>query len=141
MKSSLTEAEAAFVRWARVARFASVDGDGSPHVVPVCPALDGDKLLVASDDNAKVRNIRRNPRVAVVFDTYVEDWDHNLQVQVRGTARLIEAGPEWKRAKALLDEKYRQYEPLYPITSGETLMIEVAVEAVTSEGFEAHEGG
>jgi PPOX class probable F420-dependent enzyme len=135
VRSSLTEAEAAFVRWQRVARFATVGPDGMPHVVPVCPVLDGDTILIASDENAKVRYLRADPRCAIAFDSYVEDWDHNLQVQVRGTATLHPDGPEWERGKALLDEKFRQYEPLFPITVGETLIVKVTIERVTSEGF------
>jgi hypothetical protein len=38
VRSALTEAEVAFIRWARVGRLATVDADGAPHVVPVCPA-------------------------------------------------------------------------------------------------------
>ena len=118
-----------------MARFASVDPEDAPHVVPVCPVLDGDKLVFASDPTAKVRFLRENPRCAVVFDSYVEEWNMNHQVQVRGTARIVEDGPEWERWKTLLDEKYRQYQPMFPITPGEALMVEVTVERVTSEGF------
>ena len=135
MRSTLTEAEASFVRWERVARFATVDAEGMPHVVPICPVLDGDVLVFASDPNAKVRNLRADPRCAVVFDDYVEDWNLNHQVQIRGTARIVEGGPDWERGKALLDEKYRQYEPLFPIARGESLMVFVGIERVTSEGF------
>ncbi len=135
MRSRLTEAEASFVRWERVARFATVDPDGMPHVVPVCPVLDGAVLVFASDPTAKVRHLRGNPGCAIVFDDYVEDWNLNHQVQIRGSATIVEDGPEWDRGKALLDEKYRQYEPLFPIRPGESLIVYVAIEQVTSEGF------
>jgi nitroimidazol reductase NimA-like FMN-containing flavoprotein (pyridoxamine 5'-phosphate oxidase superfamily) len=135
MRSSLTEAEASFVRWERGARSATRDPDGMPHVVPVCPVLDGDVLVFASDPNAKIVNLRADPRCAVVFDDYVEDWNLNHQVQIRGSATIVADGPEWDRAKALLDDKYRQYEPLFPIRPGESLMVFVRVERVTSEGF------
>ena len=135
MRSRLSEAEASFVRWERVGRFATVDEDGTPHVVPVCPVLDGDALVFASDPNAKIRHLRADPRCAIVFDDYVEDWNLNRQVQVRGSATLVADGPEWERAKALLDEKYRQYEPLFPIARGGSLMVVVRIERVTSVGF------
>jgi PPOX class probable F420-dependent enzyme len=135
VRKALSEAEASFIRWERVARFATVDGDGAPHVVPVCPVLDGDKVVFASEDNAKIRNLRANPRCALVFDRYVEHWDLNRQVQVRGRARLFDDGPAWERGKRLLDEKYRQYEPLVPIEPGESVIVEVTIEQVTSEGF------
>ncbi len=118
-------------------RFASVDADGAPHVVPICPVLDGDKLVFASDPTAKVRFLRENPRCAVVFDSYVEEWNMNHQVQIRGTAQIFAEGPDWERAQALLDEKFRQYEPMFPLTPGETLIVEVTIERVTSEGFPA----
>jgi nitroimidazol reductase NimA-like FMN-containing flavoprotein (pyridoxamine 5'-phosphate oxidase superfamily) len=135
MRTSLSDAEASFVRWERVGRFASVDTDGAPHVVPVCPVLDGETLLFASEPNAKIRHLRAEPRCAIVFDGYVEDWNLLRQVQVLGTARVVEDGPEWERAKAMLDEKYRQYEPLAPVVAGQTLVVVVAIERVTSEGF------
>ena len=135
MRSQLTDAEASFVRWERVARFATRDPDGMPHVVPVCPVLDGDIVLFASDPTAKVRNLRADPRCALIFDDYVEDWNLNHQVQIRGIARIVEAGAEWDRAKALLDAKFPQYEPMFPIRSGESLMVFVAIERVSSEGF------
>ena len=40
--------QAAFVDAARVARLATSMPDGSPHVVPVCPVLDLDRILIAS---------------------------------------------------------------------------------------------
>jgi PPOX class probable F420-dependent enzyme len=135
MRSELTPAEASFVRWERVARVATRDPDGMPHVVPICPVLDGDTLVFASEANAKIANLRADPRCAVVFDDYVEDWNLNHQVQVRGTATIVEGGPEWERGKALLDEKYRQYEPLFPIEPGESLIVLVRIQRVTSEGF------
>ena len=70
-----------------------------------------------------------------MFHAYVEEWGLNRQVQVRGTARLIGGGPEWDRAKRLLDEKYPQYEPLYPIAGGTTVIVALTIERVTSEGF------
>ena len=135
MRTALSEAEASFVRWERVARFATVDEDGAPHVVPICPALDGDAIVFASEATAKLQHLRVDPRCAVVFDSYVEDWNLNRQVQIRGTATIVEDGPEWDRAKALLDEKFRQYEPLFPIRPGGSVMVVVRIERVTSEGF------
>ena len=135
MRGTLSQAEASFVMWERVARFATVDAQGAPHVVPVCPVLDGGRLVFASDRNAKIRNLRAHPRCAMVFDDYGEDWNLNHQVQVRGTATIVEDGPEWERGKELLDRKYPQYEPLFPIRPGSTFMVFVTIERVTSEGF------
>ena len=53
---------------ARVARLATVDPDGRPHVVPICFALEGDVLYTAVDEKPKrtralqrLRNIEANP--------------------------------------------------------------------------------
>jgi nitroimidazol reductase NimA-like FMN-containing flavoprotein (pyridoxamine 5'-phosphate oxidase superfamily) len=135
VRSKLTEDEARFVRYERVARLALVDQEGAPRVAPICPVLDGGTILVASDPGAKLRHLRREPRCALVFDAYLEDWNPLRQVRVRGSARLVENGPEWDRGKRLLDEKYPQYELLFPITPGTTVIIAVRIEHVTSEGF------
>ncbi len=130
MRSSLSEAEAAFVRWARVARLATVDPSGAPHVVPVCPVLDGDVVVFASDPTAKLRNLEADPRCALVFDDYVEDWAHLRGVMVRGRAEILTSGPDWDRGKALLEEKFPQYRPLAPITPGRTRIVRVRIEQV-----------
>jgi nitroimidazol reductase NimA-like FMN-containing flavoprotein (pyridoxamine 5'-phosphate oxidase superfamily) len=135
VRSELTSDEARFVRYVRVARLALVDQEGAPRVAPICPLLDGDTILVASDPGTKLDSLRGEPRCALVFDTYVEDWKLLHQVRVRGSARLIEGGPEWDRAKRLLDEKFPQYEPQAPITPGRTVIIAVRIEHATSEGF------
>src|SRR5207245_9254880 len=104
MAASKLEGEVAeFVRWARVGRLATIGPEGGPHNLPVCPVLDGDKLIVAAETRAqKVRNIEADPRVAIVFDDYVEDWTALRQVMVQGTARIIRAGSEWHHGRALL---------------------------------------
>ena len=59
----------------RVARLATVDADGRPHVVPICFALDGDTLYTAVDAKPKstralrrLDNIESDPRVEIVID-------------------------------------------------------------------------
>jgi len=131
VSSPFADAEREFVRWARVARLATVGSDGAPHVVPICPILHGEKILFASEAaTAKVRNIRADPRVALAFDDYVEDWNALRGVTVHGTARIVEAGPEWELGRRLLYEKYPQYEAVAPITEGQTVLVEVAVERI-----------
>src|SRR5215216_5729557 len=104
---------------ARVARLATADADGRPYVVPVCFAYDGERGYVALDEKPKsvaptrlkrVRNILANPQVALLVDTYSEDWSRLSYVLVSGTAGLEPAGTErHSTAIALLREKYPQY--------------------------------
>ena len=112
---ALTEAQTEFLRWARVGRLATTAADGSPHVVPVCPVLDGSELVVALEaGSAKLRNARGEPRVALVVDDYREDWGANAGLVLWGRARFLE-GDAWIRARGLLYEKFTQYESLAPI--------------------------
>jgi PPOX class probable F420-dependent enzyme len=97
---------------ARVARLATADGDGAPHVVPICFVVDGDVLYTAVDDKPKrtrrlkrLANIEANPRVEVLIDHYEEDWARLWWVRLRGTARIVED----HRAVELLAAKYPQY--------------------------------
>jgi PPOX class probable F420-dependent enzyme len=114
--------ELAFIRDARVGRLATVDAGGTPSVVPLCFALiEGDLPFVVSvlDEKpkrvpdaklARVRNIERNPHVALVVDRYDEDWSQLVFVQVRGRARLLSSGGDGHAmAIAALREKYPQY--------------------------------
>jgi len=75
----------------RVARLATLDETGYPHLVPVCYATDGRAYYSALDAKPKrvaperlrrVRNIRANPRVALLFDYYAEDWRQLRYVMV-----------------------------------------------------------
>lgn len=101
-----------------MARLATVDARGRPHVVPICFAFDGRAFYTAVDVKpkrvaperlARVRHIRRNPNVALLVDEYREDWNRLWFVLVRGRARLLRAGKERQRARRLLRKKYRQY--------------------------------
>ena len=134
MSARLGGAAARMVRYARVARLATLLPDGAPHVVPVSPAVDGDTIVFASDDSAKLRNVRRDPRVALVVDDYVEDWDALRRVALFGRATVVEEGPAWERGRDLLYAKYAQYETESPILPGETAVVRIDVERVSTLG-------
>lgn len=131
-----TASEAMFVERLRVAHLASVLPDGTPHVVPISPVLDLDRLVLATEtDTQKVRNVRRNPAVSVCFDEYSEVWSALKQVVAFGRAYLIETGYEFQRSRDLLYRKYAQYEIDSPIEEATSVMIEVRVERVASWGL------
>ena len=97
----------------RVARLATIDADGSPHVVPICFALDGDTLYTAVDEKPKstralkrLANIEANPQVEVVVDGWDENWSRLWWVRLSGVARVVEHD---QRGLALLVAKYPQY--------------------------------
>ena len=95
----LTGAARRFVAEAPVGRFATVDQQGAPHIIPICFALVGDHLYSVVDEKPKrttrlqrLRNIEANPSVALVIDRYSDDWSQLAWVMVRGEASVIESG-------------------------------------------------
>ena len=105
----------------RSARLATVDGRGRPHAVPIVYVYDGRVVYTPIDRKPKavepeglrrVRNIRSNPHVQVLVDHYDEDWRRLGYVQLRGTAVILEGGPEFLTAIGLLEAKYPQYREL-----------------------------
>jgi PPOX class probable F420-dependent enzyme len=130
-------AEAAFVAAARVCALATTYPDGRPHVVPVSPVLDLDRLVFASEaDTQKVRNIEADPSVALCFDEYHEDWSQLRQVIAHGEAYMLDRGFEFERDRTLLYEKFPQYETEAPIEEGSSVIVEVRVDRVVSWGLD-----
>jgi PPOX class probable F420-dependent enzyme len=104
------------VQTARVARLATIDPDGRPHVVPVVFVVEGETLYSAVDAKPKhsrtlrrIENARTRPDVTVLVDHYENDWSRLWWVRLRGRARVLDEGDEAERALALLAEKYEQY--------------------------------
>ena len=106
---------------ARVARLATVDASGRPHVVPICFALEGDTLYTAVDEKPKrsrrlkrLANIEANPHVEVLIDHYEEDWSRLWWVRLRGIARIVE-DPHAVEVLAAKYPQYRQQPPKGPV--------------------------
>jgi len=131
----------AFVSGQRVARLATVDEHGRPHVVPICfvmvegavySVLDSKPKRVKVTRLRRVRNLLANPHVQVLLDRYDEDWSQLSYVQLRGRASVIEAGSEQSAAVRLLREKYTQYGEM-AIDASPVIRVEVD-EVVTWSG-------
>jgi PPOX class probable F420-dependent enzyme len=104
-----------------VARLATVDADGRPHLVPIVFALVGETLYSAVDAKPKrsrtlqrIENARRRPDVTVLVDHYDDDWTRLWWVRLRGRARVLDGGDEATRALAALVAKYEQYREAAP---------------------------
>lgn len=102
---------------ARVARLATVSGEGVPHIVPVVFAVDGDVVYTAVDGKPKsTRRLRRladideNPSVSLLVDHYDEDWSQLWWVRADGQATIHNSGTDVRRARDLLRAKYPQYQ-------------------------------
>ena len=122
----LKRVEREFIAFQRVCRVATVSRKGTPHNVPVCPILDGDRMNLASAaDGVKVRNIQATGKVALAFDEYTEAWSGLKGVLVWGKARIIEAGPAFRRIRKLLYQRYPQYEGYAALAERESVIVEV----------------
>jgi len=104
------------VSHARVARLATIDSEGRPHVVPVVFAADGRHIVTAVDHKPKtttalkrVGNVAAHPRVSLLVDHYEEDWTRLWWVRVDGEAKTVSTGSEFDDALARLAAKYEQY--------------------------------
>jgi pyridoxamine 5'-phosphate oxidase family protein len=81
---STTELE--FLRSQRLARLATVSPTGWPHVVPIMYALDEDSAVFEFDvDGVKLRNLKADPRAAMVIDA----MGPKRGIAIQGQAELI----------------------------------------------------
>jgi len=106
----------------RVARMATIDPFGLPHLVPIVFALERDTIYSAVDHKPKrttalrrLANVAANPGVAVLVDEYTEEWDRLWWARADGTATVHEGGsPAGAHGIALLTKRYTQYAPRPP---------------------------
>jgi PPOX class probable F420-dependent enzyme len=108
------EARARFAA-ARVARLATADAAGRPHLVPIAFAVAGDTIYSAVDAKPKrtlalrrLANVRANPAVSLLVDHWdEEDWSRLWWVRADGRGRVLApADEEARRAIELLRERY-----------------------------------
>lgn len=102
---------------ARVARLATADSSGRPHLVPIVFCVQDDHVYSAVDAKPKrttalrrLANVRDNPAVALLADHYDDDdWSALWWVRADGHGRVLGAeDPEAVRAIGLLRTRYPQ---------------------------------
>src|SRR5580658_9329755 len=129
-----------FLDTLRVARLATADARGVPHVVPVCFAIADGTVYMTIDEKPKrqagaplkrLRNIAENPAVAILADRYDEDWTRLGWIMLQGRADILSVGAEHARAQALLRARYPQ---LGTMNIEALPVIAVRVERVVSWG-------
>ena len=136
----LTDQARGFLNSHRVARFATADPTGQPHVVPICYAVSDDTMYFTIDEKRKqptnkplkrIRNIQKNPQVALVVDRYEDDWTQLGWVMVQGKAALLDDGEEHTKAQRLLKARYPQ---LHGMQINDLPVIAVRIKHVVSWG-------
>ena len=125
------EARARFAG-SRVARLATVDAGGVPHLVPIVFAVHADVAYSAVDAKPKrttalrrLANVRANPHVALLADVYDDtDWSALWWVRADGEGHVVEPGePAARNAVRLLVARYAQYRATPP--TGPVLAVQV----------------
>lgn len=113
-----------------VARLATVSARLRPHLVPIVFAVAGEIVYSSVDAKPKTTtalrrldNIAANPAVAVLVDSYDDDWTQLWWARADGAARLAH-GAEAEAAIRRLTARYPQYERQPP--PGPVIAIEVA---------------
>jgi PPOX class probable F420-dependent enzyme len=108
------EARARFAA-SRVARLATADAAGNPHLVPIAFAVEGDTIYSAVDAKPKrtkalrrLANVRENPAVSLLVDHWDEDdWAALWWARADGHGRVLDpADRDAGRAVELLRERY-----------------------------------
>ena len=117
---------------ARVARLATADAEGRPHLVPMVFVLAGETIYSAVDAKPKrtdrlrrLANAAVNPRVALLADHSDDaDWTALWWVRADGVARVL--APEDDEAVRAVDRlvaRYAQYREARP--HGPVLAVDV----------------
>src|SRR5437762_6299871 len=98
------EIRAFLIHGTRTAKLATSGPSGQPHLMPVWFALDGEELVFTTwGDSVKGRNLRRNPRAAIVVDEEVAPYAF---VHVRGSVTLSEDLEELLRFATAIGGRY-----------------------------------
>jgi PPOX class probable F420-dependent enzyme len=92
--SILPDSARAVLESAALAHLVTIETDGSPQVSIVWVGLDGDEIVAAHlPEHRKVRNIRRDPRVALSIETSNRNQiGLNEYLVIHGHARITEGG-------------------------------------------------
>ena len=77
-----------------VAHLATVNPDGGPQVTCAWTGLEDDEIVIATlFDQKKLKNMRREPRVTLSYETaVVNEWGLKEYLVVYGSARITEGG-------------------------------------------------
>jgi PPOX class probable F420-dependent enzyme len=135
--------EAILERWP-VAALTTIAESGRPHAVPIVFARAQGSLWSPIDGKpkrggelARIRHVRRDPRVSLLFTHYQDDWSllwwlrADGAAEVRNAANRRRGADETAAALTALRRKYPQYERVALLGPG-ALLLRIAVTAQRS---------
>lgn len=98
-----SKVETEFILKNEVCRLATITPDGKPHLVPICYIFhDGYFYMVTDLGTAKLRNIKNNPEVAILIDTYRP----NKAILIWGRVDFLTKGEEFKEVSKIFFKKF-----------------------------------
>jgi PPOX class probable F420-dependent enzyme len=94
MFDRLSDAALDLLRSPTVATVVTLDPDGSPHITVAWIGIEQEEIVFGTlDDQRKLRNLRRDPRIALtVLGERVNEWGLREYLVLDGTARVTEGG-------------------------------------------------
>lgn len=128
----------AFINEPRYIVLATTSSDGTPQQTVLTYTVQDDTILLGSDLNsAKVKNIRRNPRVSLCLE------DGSRYVSLTGTAEII-ADPDLVRTTGMAtlsrymtpEQMQEMFSRMPPNAMQTRVLIRVKVDKIISWGFE-----
>ncbi len=95
-----------FLGQQKVCRLATVDRLGQPHVVPVWHIiLDGDIYIETSPNSKKGKNLKANPKVALVVDAG-DAFDNYKGIMIQGTVEVVKDKQMLRRFRDAMAQRY-----------------------------------
>jgi PPOX class probable F420-dependent enzyme len=106
MTDALNDAARELLESDAVATVATLGPDGAPQISAAWVGIEDDEIVIGTlHDQRKLRNVRRDPRVAVsIHSERVNEWGLREYLVVEGVARITEGG-----APELLQRLARTY--------------------------------
>jgi PPOX class probable F420-dependent enzyme len=94
MNDKLSDAALELLDSPAVATVVTLDPDGSPHISCAWVGLEDDEIVIGTlDDQRKLRNLRRDPRVGLTIQSdRINEWGLREYVVINGSARITEGG-------------------------------------------------
>jgi PPOX class probable F420-dependent enzyme len=120
-----------------IADLASINPNGSVHLVAMWFRRDGDTILFpTSSYTRKARNLRRHPQATAMIDKSRAGLDLR-GVQIKGSVELVD-GPQARRLNRTIHERYitplglADEDVAAYLTRGDDITVKLSIERVTS---------
>lgn len=138
-----------FLNSASVGRMATINPDGTPYVLPLHFAFEGDRIYVhCALEGKKLDNLRRNPTVCFEADEVIDmtlfsdkpcaSGTYYRSVVANGKAAIVEDSGRKKHILQVLMDKYakgQKYGDMSAEAIEETCVVEIVVEEISGKAL------